>query len=166
VDAAVNVVGIDVGVTGALALISTQHGFLSVHDLPVHQLQTGKRIRTELDLASLRQLLISNPIDHVVIERVASRPQQGVSSTFKFGFSAGSIYGLLVGLQLPTSYLLPQQWQRAVGVGPTPDAGRRRAGELHPAAAEYLIRKKDAGRADAILIAHAGLRLLLYREAA
>jgi crossover junction endodeoxyribonuclease RuvC len=132
----------------------------------VHQLQVGKKIRTELDLASLRQLLLSNPIDHVVIEKVASRPQQGVSSTFKFGFSAGSIYGLLVGLQLPVSYLLPQQWQRAVGVGPTPDAGRRRAGELYPAAAEYLIHKKDAGRADAILIARAGLMMLRQPAAA
>jgi hypothetical protein len=67
------------------------------------KLAVGKKLRTELDLASLRQLLLSSSIDHVVIERVASRPLQGVTSTFKFGFSAGSIYGLLVGLQLPVS---------------------------------------------------------------
>lgn len=161
-----NVAGIDVGVTGALALLSTQQGFLSVHDLPTHQLAVGKKIRTELDMTSLRLLLLSNPIDHVFIEKVASRPQQGVSSTFKFGFSAGSVYGLLVGLQLPVSYLQPQQWQRAVNVGPTPDAGRRRAGELYPTAAEHLTLKKHAGRADAILIAHAGLPLLRQPNAA
>jgi crossover junction endodeoxyribonuclease RuvC len=161
-----NVLGIDVGISGALALLSTRHGFLFVHDLPIHQLAVGKKFRSELDLASLRQLLLTNPIDHVFIERVASRPGQGVASVFKFGFSAGGIHGLLVGLQLPVSYLQPQQWQRAVSVGPTPDAGRRRAGELYPAAAEYLIRKKDAGRADAILIAHAGLPLLRQPDAA
>jgi hypothetical protein len=64
--------------------------------------------------------LLSNPIDHVVIEKVASRS----------------------------------------AVGPTPDAGRRRAGELYPDAAEHLTRKRDAGRADAILIARAGLMML------
>jgi hypothetical protein len=43
---------------------------------------------------------------------------------FKFGHCAGSIYGLIVGLQLPVSYLLPIQWQRATGVGPSPGAAR------------------------------------------
>jgi crossover junction endodeoxyribonuclease RuvC len=161
-----NVAGIDVGVTGALALINTHQGFLSVHDLPIHQLKVGKTLRHELDLASLRQLLLATPIDHVVIEKVASRPGQGVSSVFKFGFSAGSIYGLVIGLQLPVSYLTPQQWQKTVRVGPTPDAGRRRAGELYPAAAEYLNLKKHSGRGDAILITHAGLMMLRQPAAA
>ena len=85
---------------------------------------------------------------------------------FTFGHCAGSIYGLIVGLQLPVSYLLPIQWQRASGVGPSPDAARQRAAQLYPRAAPQLTRKRDAGRAYAISIAHAGLRLLSRSEVA
>jgi crossover junction endodeoxyribonuclease RuvC len=161
-----NVVGIDPGLTGGVAIVGEQGVVSLVDDLPIHRLASGKKIRSELDLASLRQILVSNPIDHCVLEKVASRPGQGVSSMFKFGHCAGSIYGLIVGLQLPVSYLLPIQWQRAVGVGPSPDAARQRAAQLYPLAAPQLTRKRDAGRADAILIAHAGLRFLFHSEVA
>jgi hypothetical protein len=90
VDALVNVAGIDVGQTVALALISAQDGFLSVHDLPVHRLAVGKKIRTELDLASLWLILAMNLIRPVVIERVGLRPGEDLSSIFNFGHSAGS----------------------------------------------------------------------------
>ena len=85
--------------------------------------QVGKTIRTELDLASLRQILVSNPIDHVVIEQKSPRGRSRAStSTFKFGFSAGSIYDLLVGLQLPISVPVAAA-VAACGRGRT-DAGR------------------------------------------
>jgi len=57
-------------------------------------------------------------------------------------------------------------WQRASGVGPSPDAARQRAAQLYPLAAAQFARKRDAGRADAILIAHAGLRLRSHSEVA
>jgi crossover junction endodeoxyribonuclease RuvC len=161
-----NVAGIDPGLTGGIAILDDQGGSLLVDDLPVHWLASGKKLRAELDLASLRQILVSTPIDHVFLEKVASRPSQGVSSMFRFGHSAGAIYGLIVGIQLSCSYLLPQKWQRVAGIGPSPDAARQRAAQLYPLAAPQLTRKRDAGRADAILIAHAGLRLLSHSQAA
>jgi hypothetical protein len=70
-------------------------------------------------------------------------------------------------LQLPHTFLLPQAWQRVVGVGPAPDQARQRAAQLYPGAAERLTRKRDGGRADALLIATAGWRMLnLTQEAA
>jgi crossover junction endodeoxyribonuclease RuvC len=79
---------------------------------------------------------------------------------FNFGFCAGAIIGLVVGLRLPYSLVTPQRWQKLAGCGPNPDEARRRAGQLYPDAIQYLTRKRDAGRADAILIARSGLRLL------
>jgi crossover junction endodeoxyribonuclease RuvC len=76
---------------------------------------------------------------------------------FKFGFGAGAVYGLVIGLQLPCTFILPQAWQRAAGCGPSPDAARQRASQLYPSVAAKLTRKRDGGRADAILIARAGL---------
>jgi crossover junction endodeoxyribonuclease RuvC len=151
--------GIDPGLSGALAILCGDEVLL-VEDMPVHSIVTGRKTRVELDVPSLRQLLTAQPIDHVVIEKVASRPGQGVSSMFKFGHCAGAVYGLVVGLQLPCSFVLPQLWQRAAGCGPSPDAARQRAAQLYPAIAPQLARKRNAGRADAILIARHGLQLL------
>jgi hypothetical protein len=96
----------------------------------------------------------------VVIEQVAARPGQGTVSMFKFGFCAGAISRLVVGLQLPYTFVLPKTWQRAVGIGPSSDQARQRAAQLYPQSASQLIRKRDGGRADAILIARHGLRLM------
>jgi crossover junction endodeoxyribonuclease RuvC len=119
-------------------VLDVQGAVLLVADRPVHHFTIGRTVRAELDLASLRRILVSSPIDHIILEKVAARPNQGVSSMFRFGYCAGSIYGLIVGLQLPVSYLLPIQWQRAVGVGALPDAARQRAAQLYPLAAPQL----------------------------
>jgi len=50
-----NVVGIDPGLTGALAAIDVQGAVLLVADLPVHHFTIGRKVRAELDLASLRR---------------------------------------------------------------------------------------------------------------
>jgi crossover junction endodeoxyribonuclease RuvC len=157
------VAGLDPGLTGALALVDEHHVVL-VEDLSVHTIASGRKTRAELDLGGLRALLTAHPVDHVFMEQVSARPGQGVTSMFRFGFIAGQIIGLVAGLRLPYSLVQPKAWQKAAGCGPAPDAARRRAGQLHPDAVQYLTRKRDAGRADAILIAWCGLRSLQGRE--
>ena len=154
-----NICGLDPGLTGALAIVS-EHGVLFVDDLPVHQIHAGKKTRAELDLGGLRELMTSHAYDHVFIEQVAARPGQGVTSMFRFGLTAGQIIGLVAGLRVPYSLVLPQRGQRIASCGPAPDEARRRAGQLYPDAVQYLTRKRDAGRADAILIARSGLMTL------
>jgi crossover junction endodeoxyribonuclease RuvC len=146
-----NVAGLDPGLTGALAIID-EYRVVFVDDLPVHQIHAGKRTRAELDLGGMRELLTSLTL---FIEQVAARPGQGVTSMFRFGLTAGQIIGLVAG----TAWL-PQRWQRMAGCGPEPDEARRRAGQLYPDAVQYLTRKRDAGCADAILIARSGLMTL------
>ena len=79
---------------------------------------------------------------------------------FNFGCTFGEVRGAVAALQLPYSLIMPQAWQKAARCGSSPAAARKRAGELYPPAAPQFTRKRDAGRADAILIAHAGLRSL------
>ena len=154
-----NVAGIDPGLTGALAIID-EYRVVFVDDLPVHQIHAGKRTRAEIDLGGMRELLTSLTYDHVFIEQVAARPGQGVTSMFRFGLTAGQIVGLVAGLRVPYSLVLPQRGQRIASCGPAPDEARRRAGQLYPDAVQYLTRKRDAGRPDAILIARSGLMTL------
>jgi crossover junction endodeoxyribonuclease RuvC len=69
------------------------------------------------------------------------------------------IEGVLAALEIPTNYVTPQSWQKAVGARGGKDASRARAAELFPAYAANFTRKKDDGRADAALIAWYGAQL-------
>ena len=55
---------------------------------------------------------------HCAIEKVSSRPGQGVSSVFRFGFDTGLLHGMarMAGWKLYTP--TPQKWQKVSG-GPT-----------------------------------------------
>jgi crossover junction endodeoxyribonuclease RuvC len=154
-----NCLGIDPGITGAVGLVN-EHALLFVGDLPIHTVAVGTKTRSELDLAGLREMLMQltlQGIDHVILEQVGTRPGEGRVSAFKFGYTTGAITGLVAGLQLPYTTIRPQQWQKLVGCGPSPDEARRRCTQLYPTAASHLTLKKHAGRADSLLLAHAGL---------
>jgi crossover junction endodeoxyribonuclease RuvC len=91
----------------------------------------------------------------VVIEAVAARPGQGVSSMFRFGEALGVVLGVCGALTLPVQWVRPAQWKRQAGLlGKDKDAARTLATQLHPEVANMLTRKRDIGRADAICIAH------------
>lgn len=156
------VLGLDPGVQGAFALLGDD-GVILPDDLPVHLAQHGQRAikRHELDLHSLRLVLQQHVITHAYVERVTARPGQGVTGVFRFGEAFGLLTGLLVGLSVPLTFIAPKIWQRAHGVGPSPDAARQRAVQLYPQVALQLARKRDCNRADALLIADYSRRQLL-----
>jgi len=84
-------------------------------------------------------------------------PGQGVSSVFSFGKSAGIIEGILAAEKIPMVLVTPQKWKKRAGIiGKEKDAARTLALQLYPQIASHLDRKKDVGRADALLIAHFG----------
>jgi hypothetical protein len=61
---------------------------------------------------------------------------------------------------IPHTFVTPQSWQKATGVGPGPDAARQRAAGLYPQHATSFTRKLDQHRADATLIARHGRAVL------
>ena len=156
------VIGIDPGLHGALALLEFQSGdpHPTIHfarDMPLAKV----RGKDQLELGVLAgwlcepRFLADEP--HVWIEDVHAAPGQGVSSMFRFGYAAGAITGLVVGLGLAITQITPQRWQHIAGVGDKgPDAARHRAGQLFPRSAQLFERKMDHNRADAALIAFAG----------
>lgn len=148
-------IGIDPGVTGALALLGPDHELLDVCDMPTMNL-TGKR--QQVNAAALDKLLAIWRGDgiHAYLEQVSARPGQGVSSMFGFGTSYGIVQGVLGALQIPMSLVTPQSWKKRAGIPPKSHKDRARtvAQQLYPQAS--LDRKKDIGRADAILIARFG----------
>jgi crossover junction endodeoxyribonuclease RuvC len=79
---------------------------------------------------------------------------------FRFGEACGAIYGLMVGLGLPVTFVTPQQWQKHHHVGASPDAARQRAVQLCPDISTMFSRKRDQHRADALLLACYGRHTL------
>ena len=84
---------------------------------------------------------------------------EGAVGAFAFGRSRGVVEGVLAAAGARSQFLTPAFWKRAVGFPPgrDKDASRAAAIQRWPARAELFARKKDDGRAEAALIAAAGL---------
>jgi len=150
-------IGIDPGQTGALAVMD-KGIILQVIDMPVMARThgNGKQIDASLLAAELIEIG-TGTIGEVVMEQVGSRTNDGGVAGFNFGESVGVIKGVLGALQIPVRFVTPQKWKKTAGlIGKDKDAARSLAIQLHPEAADYLRRKKDIGRADAICIARFG----------
>lgn len=137
-------VGIDPGLTGALALLDAGH-VVHVEDMPV--------VDRAVDPYALAALLADwGHVDRVVVEAQQAMPRQGVSSTFKTGVNYGRILGVLAALERPVVHVTPATWTRGLHVGADKAAHRRRAMDEWPEVADRFARVKDDGRADACLI--------------
>ncbi len=137
--------GIDPGASGAVALIGDD--VILVEDWPGDPVAAA-------DL--LRSWLVAHDVKLCALERVASRPGQGVSSVFAFGTNFGVWQGLLAALSIPYVLPPPQSWQKGVIVpsdGPDPKSRALAvARRLFPSV--DLHRKADHGKADALLLAY------------
>lgn len=166
--AAFRIVGVDPGIHGALALLDGEGRLLAVEDMPV---MARSQKKNEVNAAAVAALLREWCPDRVVLERVGAMPMvgkrdacqvckrtpsQGTASSFNFGDSFGRLIGILAALEIPYTLVMPAVWKRGAGLlGQDKEMSRAAAIRLYPGAP--LTRKKDVGRAEAILIARHGL---------
>lgn len=154
-------IGIDPGLTGAVALVAGERA-LRVWDMPTVADGRGQCVCPAL-LADLLgeavELARAQGEDRprVILERVGARPGQGVASMFTFGRAAGIAEGVVGALGLPIRLVTPERWKRQARLSGKPkDASRTLAVQLFPEIASELARKRDGGRADALLLAFFG----------
>lgn len=162
--------GIDIGLSGALALVRGDQ-LLGVEDMPTREKPGTGLIKREVDARALRELVLrlcdsrSDEAIAVSLEHVfgmGPRPGgargHGASGAFALGETRGSVRAVLEVLGLQLSWVAPQSWKRHFGltgeIGQNKNASRLKALELYPAA--DLQRVKDHNRAEAILIARFG----------
>ena len=155
----IRVIGIDPGNGGAIALI-VDGRLEQVVDMPVVEIQRGKTMKRQVSAQALVGIIKEMNPTHAAVEKVASMPNQGVSSMFAFGRSAGVIEGVLAALGVPVTYVQPAVWARTMNKGYGKDASRHRAMELHPDKQELFKLVKHDGRAEAVLIAMWGEKQL------
>lgn len=104
----------------------------------------------------LRDLQAPDRRIEVAVELVNAMPDQGVTSMFNMGKGLGIWLGIIAALGLPSVHITPVVWKKAMltaGSGQDKGASILHALRLFPNAADYLTRKKDDGRAEALLIA-------------
>lgn len=161
------ILGIDPGVSGALALYDPEGGLLDVHDMPVSERRmSNKKVKRSVDPYELSRLIDcwSKSLGLAVIEQVGTRPGEGAVGAFSFGESFGVIRGVCCAHFIRVELVTPAVWKRAMGVKGDKDESRARASQLLPRSAGYWPLKKHDGRAEAALIAMHGAHLL-KREA-
>jgi crossover junction endodeoxyribonuclease RuvC len=153
------VLGIDIGVRGAVAIVSIDGELLDVLDMPV--LDDGPAGRKAVNGPLLSQIVFRSHAWHAFVETVGARPGEGAVGAFAFGRSRGVVEGVLAGAGIPATFLTPPTWKRAVGIpagkNGAKDAARAEAIRRWPSKASLFARVKDDGRAEAALIAIAGL---------
>jgi len=156
------VIGIDPGQTGAVVALEREGPVF--YDTPTATFKkSGGGNKTDFVPAAMANILRDyDPLNcHVFIEQVGGMPGQGVTSMFGFGKGYGMWIGIIAALRIPHTFVTPQRWKKEFMLGKSDkDDGRLRAIELFPAAAEDLKLKKHIGRADALLIAEYGRRIL------
>jgi crossover junction endodeoxyribonuclease RuvC len=149
----VRVLGVDPGAGGALALLDTGLGALTVCDIPVATVITGKAKRRQINEMWLARTLALYEPDCAYIERVHALPKQGVTSSFSFGLAYGLVRGMLAALAVPTHLITPNEWKKSFRLGPDKNEARLIAARMFPANASSFTRVRDDGRAEAALLA-------------
>ncbi|CAN8246985.1 unnamed protein product [Cochlearia groenlandica] len=160
------VLGIDPDLSGALAFLKIDHTIGSsqaqVFDTPHLQVLVGKRVRKRLDAKSIVQLIRSLDVPYgstAYIEQSNPFPKDGKQGWYSGGFGYGLWIGTLVASGfsvVPVPSLLWKRHFQIAGGSSTKDDSRRVASELFPSLSSQFKRKKDHGRAEALLIAAYG----------
>jgi len=160
-------IGIDWDCHGAVASIDIVDGepkTPTVYDMPIFEVKVGKSVRPVHDISGIAGLLsaLKEGCDEVYayLETAQALPASmgGGIANFARGRASGILEGALSGAGIPYGLVQPRLWKHKIGlkVGATKDDDRMEALRRFPACAGVLNRKKDHGRADAILIAYYG----------
>jgi crossover junction endodeoxyribonuclease RuvC len=146
------ILGIDPGLDGGLAILSSSHIEL-LETIPTET--KGGFIKRQVDAQKLSNIIRVYPDIVCYLEGVASRPGQGVASVFSFGDTYGAIRGVLGTLNIPTYTVTPSKWKKELKISSKEDS-LKAIKDLYPS---LKMRKKDHNLAEAILIALYGQKV-------
>ncbi|HJN84279.1 MAG TPA: crossover junction endodeoxyribonuclease [Candidatus Pelagibacter bacterium] len=151
------IIGIDPGISGSICFFEDGK-VIDIIEMP--SMAEGKKNKKQVNGAQIYNEISSrikkiNKGDiKVVIEQVSAMPGQGVTSMFNFGQSFGVLKGICSAMQLSVYFVRPTKWKKYFNlINTEKDASRTKVIEIFPYISSQLSRKKDANKADAILLA-------------
>ena len=151
------IIGIDPGISGSICFFEDGK-VIDLIEMP--NMADGKKQKKQVNGAQiyneifLRTKNIEKKNIKVVIEHVSAMPGQGVTSMFNFGQSFGVLKGICSAMQLSVYFVRLAKWKKYFNlINSEKDASRTKAIQIFPYISSELSKKKDANKADAILIA-------------
>ena len=151
------IIGIDPGISGSICFFENGK-VIDIVEMP--NMANGKKNKKQVNGAKIYNEIFSRIKNYnkkdikVVIEQVSAMPGQGVTSMFNFGQSFGVLKGVCSAMQLPMYFVRPAKWKKYFNlINSEKDASRTKAIEIFPYISSQLSKKKDANKADAILLA-------------
>lgn len=139
------ILGIDPGsISGAYGALDGKGSVVDVGDLPV--------VNRQVNASALWLLMGWLQPDVVIVEDVWAFPKQGIASSFRFGVSVGIVRGVIAAREVPVVYVTPGKWKKHFRLGNDGEQSRELAIRTWPSCRK-LSRKKDHGRAEALLLA-------------
>jgi crossover junction endodeoxyribonuclease RuvC len=149
--------GIDPGLSGALAIVETINGvpvLVDAIDMP----STGSGAKMRVDTIAAASWIAKHAPSMACVERAQAYPRQGSSSGFSYGRAVGAIEAAIALCQIPLTLVEASVWKRRLHLpGKDKEAARQRALQLFPAQHALLNLKRHHGRAEAALIVVASL---------
>lgn len=147
------VLGIDPGMSGALAWVLPDGRLVEIEDMPL----VDGRVNGTL----LAKLIVGyGKLECAVVETQQAFPKrpgtdrgQGVVSSFKTGVGFGIIIGVLAALEIPAYYISSAAWKKILHLTSDKEKSRKAALDRWPAQSDYFKLKKHEGRAEAALLA-------------
>ena len=167
------VLGVDPGSaspSGAIYqhLKGAKGGIIHAFDIPM----IGEENERRVDVLGFVKIIQNYGTTGVVIERVNAMPSipdektgqrrvMGTASMFRFATAYGDLRTTVRLCGVEPRFVMPARWKKFYSLkGPDKEQSRQMALELWPQMADLLKRKKDEGRAEAMLIARYGAHLL------
>lgn len=158
------ILGIDVGISGAVALLDGGK-LVEVHDMPTVSKTVGGKKKKRIDARALYQILQFEKLEHAFVEIVTARPGQGVSSMFAFGQASGIAEAIAWVMTPDVTGVRPNTWKKHFDlIGRDKGASRALASETWPDMKDKFKRVKDDGRAEAALIGLWGYECILQNK--
>jgi hypothetical protein len=152
------VLGVDPGLKGALGFVDLSDDGMNVlgvevFDMPVAEFVDGRPVPCP---RGVRRLLDELRPDLVVLEHVESRPGSGSVSEWRFASGFGAVLAVCqtaFGADDARVHLVrPRLWKERMGLSSDKSASLDLARATFPDAADLLSRKRDDGRAEALLL--------------
>lgn len=155
-------IGVDPGLTGALAFVHLDHGLIGLHDMPTieNDAPTAKGFRKEIDVQGLRELIRKTvPAQDTMTAVLESSGIFGpsVHTTVSIAESRAYTLATLRLMSIDVRRVTPQVWKRMYGLSSDKDECLDKARTIFGTVG--FERKRDHNRAEAALIAHYGRRM-------
>lgn len=150
-------IGIDIGVSGAIAAVSDKREFLGVRDMPIVQRGTFKFVDGPRLLTILSEIRNGAPATVILEYAGFTKSAQAASG---MGRNLGGCVATVMLAALPLDIVTPQKWKKHFGLIDRNATDKERknlsrsiAVMKYPAVTDLLERVKDHNRAEAILLA-------------